>query len=371
MSRQLRGRLVTPEGVVAGSLHFGATIERLEPDPRASAGPLILPGFVDVHVHGGGGGDTMDGADGICTLARFHLRHGSTTLYPTTITNPWPKVVAALKAVREVREAADPELPGLPGAHLEGPFINPARLGAQPPNTLEPSLEAVEELLELDVVRLVTLAPEVPGALGAAQRFAEAGVRVSLGHSVADYATAQNFVSGLRARGGVVGFTHLYNAMSALQGRAPGVVGAALADAESYAELIFDGHHVHPGSFLAALAAKGDKLLFVTDAMRAAGLGDGESELGGQRVYIQRGVARLENGSLASSLLTQDQALRNAVGVGLDLPRVSRLLSATPAAYLGLGDRGRLEPGLRADLVVLDDDLRVQEVYVAGRRVVG
>ena len=166
-----------------------------------------------------------------------------------------------------------------------------------------------------------------------------------------------------------MGFTHLYNAMGGLAGRAPGIVGAALADREAWAELILDLHHVHPGAARAAWAAKGDLLILVTDAIRAAGRGDGETELGGQKVTVAGGAARLADGTLAGSVLTMDVALRNAVSIGVGLPRASHAASAAPAAYLGLEDRGQIEAGLRADLVVLGPELGVREVFVEGRPV--
>ena len=369
----LQGTLVTSQGAAPGQLRFGEKIEEVRFEEVSGATSLtqsfILPGFIDTHVHGGGGGDTMDGPVGVRKLAQFHLQHGTTTLYPTTITAPWASVVATLRGVQEVKEIDREVLPSLPGVHLEGPFISPKRLGAQPPFTLEPSTERVEEVLALGVVKLVTLAPEVPGALPAARRFAEAGVRVSIGHTTASFEQVQAFVREVRVAGGVVGFTHLYNAMGGLQGREPGVVGAAFVDQESYAELIFDTHHVHPGSFLAALSAKPERLHLITDGIRACGLNEGETELGGQRVVVKNGAARLPNGTLAGSILTLDQALRNAVLVGLPLKKVSQLLSEVPARYMGLNDRGTLEIGKRADLVVLDENLAVLEVYVAGQKV--
>jgi len=369
MTRTLTGRLVTPQGVLGGRLEFGAHIRRLA---RADVeGPFILPGFIDTHVHGGGGGDTMDGPEGVRALARLHLQHGTTTLLPTTMTNPWESILQALRGVKEVQADADPALPDLPGAHLEGPFISPKRLGAQPPFTLEPTPEQLDELLDLEVVKLGTLAPEVSGAVEAARRFARAGVRVSVGHTTASYEQVRALAGAVREVGGTVGFTHLYNAMGGLEGRAPGAVGAALADAEGYAELILDLHHVHAGSFLAAAAAKPGRLHLVTDGIRACGAGDGATELGGQRVVVKGGAARLEDGTLAGSVLTLDRALRNAVGAGVPLEGASRMLSGVPARYLGLADRGELAEGARADLVVLDEDLRVLEVYVAGRRLVG
>ncbi len=364
---RLCGQLVTPQGVRTGALEFDTHITEIT--DASGAERYILPGFIDTHVHGGGGGDTMDGAGGVRTLARFHVQHGTTTLYPATITNPWEKIIGALEGVKEVQREADRALPDLPGVHLEGPFISPYRLGAQPPLTLLPTPEHLDALLAPDVIRLVTLAPEIAGATEAARRFARAGVRVSVGHTVATYETVGTFAETVRNAGGTLGITHLYNAMGGLSGREPGIVGAALADREAYSELILDLHHVHPGSFLAALQAKPGRLHLMTDCIRAGGLGDGDTELGGQRVKVQNGAATLADGTIAGSTLTLGQALRNAVSLGVGLAQTSRMLSEIPARYMGLTDRGSLSEGKRADLVVLDSDLQVQAVYVAGRQV--
>lgn len=372
--RVLDGWIVERDGVRRGRVHFGARIERIDADgPLRTApsddAPRILPGFVDVHVHGGGGGDTMDGAEGVRTLARHHLAHGTTTLLPTTVTQSWPAVMAALDGVAEVRAEIGAELPDLPGAHLEGPFISPQRLGAQPPHAIPPLPERVREVLDAHIVRLVTIAPELDGAVEAARAFARAGVRVSVGHTRASADQVAELVRAVREVGGTAGFTHLFNAMGGMAGREPGIVGAALADREAYAELILDGHHVHHIAFLAARAAKPGRLLLVTDAMRASGLGDGPTELGGQRVTVAGGAAHLPDGTLAGSVLTLDAAVRRAVAAGLPLAEASALASAVPATYLGLDDRGTLEPGLRADMVVLNAGASVRQVYVAGREV--
>ncbi|MEJ2667322.1 MAG: amidohydrolase family protein [Deinococcales bacterium] len=393
MGDRLEGILALPEGLARGSVGFGEVIEAIDAEPvgdgdaalleelRGGDGRLVLPGFVDAHVHGGGGGDTMDGPDGVRTLARFHLSHGTTTLLPTTITNPWPDVMGALAGVRAVMDearsgdgrvgAADAPLPSIPGAHLEGPFISPRRLGAQPPMTLTPTPERIDELLAMDVLRVVTLAPEIDGALEAGRRLARAGVRVSIGHTAGGYDEARALATVVRAEGGCVGFTHLFNAMTGLGSRAPGTVGAALDDPEAFAELILDLHHVHVASFRAVLAAKRERLLLVTDAIRACGLDEGETELGGQRVRVEGGAARLASGTLAGSVLTLDRALRNAVAAGVPLAGASALVSGAAARYLGLDDRGVLAVGKRADLVLVDDDLQVRSVLVAGRRTGG
>ena len=228
----------------------------------------------------------------------------------------------------------------------------------------------MKEILELDIVKLVTIAPEIDGALDAARRFAESGVRVSVGHTCASYEEVTKLLELVKKAGGAVGFTHLYNAMGGLSGRDPGCVGAALADSAAYAELIFDTHHVHAGSFLSALNAKPGRLHLITDAIRASGLGSGETELGGQSVTVAQGAARLADGTLAGSVVTLEQSLRNAVAAGVPLPKASTLLSQVPADYLGLSDRGSLTVGKRADMVVLNERLEIQQVYVAGREVI-
>lgn len=374
-SQRLSGQLALPDGSVrAGTLVFSERIDHLELDNAVgSGGPFILPGFIDTHVHGGGGGDTMDGAEGVRTLARLHARHGTTSLLATTMTNPWENVLAALAGVREVMQAgplAGDTVEGgaeVLGAHLEGPFISPQRLGAQPPCTLEPTPERVQEVLAYGVIRALTIAPEQPGAFEAARAFAGAGVRVGVGHTVADADTVTEFLEVVAKAGGRSCATHLYNAMGGIQGREPGVAGAMMSDPHAFLEVILDFIHVHPASFRLACAAAPERTLLITDAMRAAGQGDGISELGGQKVIVKGGEARLEGGSLAGSVLTMDQALRNAVKAGLPLGTASRMASGIPAKSIGVTDRGELRAGLRADVVVLNDALEVQEVYLAGK----
>lgn len=368
--REVRGQVLLGGVLTPGRVTFADKIIQVTADASVREDALILPGFVDTHVHGGGGGDTMDGPEGVRLMARLHARHGTTTLLPTTMTNPWAHVLAALRGVYEVMQGGG--VPGgadIPGAHLEGPFISPLRLGAQPPCTVEPTPALVREVLTLDVLRAVTLAPEIPGALDAALAMAGAGVRIGVGHTRADASTTSAFLRAVHSAGGRTAATHLFNAMGGIEGRDPGVAGALLADPHACPEVILDGIHVHPTSFRLAAAAARDRVLLITDAMRAAGLGDGESELGGQRVTVRGGEARLDSGALAGSVLTMDQALRNAVAAGVPLPDASRMASLTPAQSVGLTDRGALQPGWRADVVVLTPDLQVQAVYVAGQEV--
>ena len=370
MVQVLAGQLVLPDGTLRGGrVEFNDSITKIELNDRTD-GPLIMPGFIDTHVHGGGNGDTMDGVNGIHTLARLHARHGTTTLLPTTMTNPWENVLNALQAVRDVMNAggvsggAD-----IVGAQLEGPFISPKRLGAQPPCTVRPTPGRVAEVLSFGVIRALTIAPEQEHAFEAGAMFARAGVRVGVGHTVADADTVTKFLKHVQQAGGRTCATHLYNAMGGIQGREPGVAAAVMSDPHTFLEVILDFVHVHPTSFRLACAAAPGRTMLITDAMRAAGMGDGISELGGQTVIVKNGEAHLESGSLAGSVLTMDAAFRNAVKAGVDVAQASRMASQIPANSIGLTDRGALQTGLRADLVVMDRELNVQQVFVAGEKV--
>jgi N-acetylglucosamine-6-phosphate deacetylase len=372
--KTLEGHILTPKGFVEGAITFdrgrvndvvGAPTE--EARVRESTLPIILPGFIDVHVHGGGGHDVMDGADSATRIAELHARHGTTSLLATTMTAPPSDLDAAFAALRPsftkgpegTRRAAARVL----GVHLEGPYINPGQLGAQPDFVRPLSLDELSRLNAVAPVRLITLAPEMPGHLDAIESLCAAGYKVQIGHSLASYEDGVDALSR-----GASGFTHLFNAMSGMHHRRPGLAGAALAHAE-YAELIPDMLHVHPGAIRAALRAI-PRLFCVTDSTAAAGMPDGDYRLGRQTVTKCLGGVRLADGTLAGSTLTMDQAFRNLVTqLGLSLEDAARRVSTFAADYLGLADRGRLEPGAWADAVVLDRDLEVMAVYTEGESV--
>jgi N-acetylglucosamine-6-phosphate deacetylase len=374
----LEGWILTPEGWVRGQLHIAqGRIARVDPAQRplaplqndppregSDAAPLIVPGFIDLHVHGGGGADTMEGGEALRTLARTHRRHGTTSLLATTMTAPWPEVQAAVRAVAARGVGVQPDESRVLGLHLEGPFLDPQRLGAQPPCTLALSTEAlIEAVLALHAqvpIRVLTLAPEQPGHLLAIPRLVAAGMRVQIGHSGATYEEA-----AVALEAGASGFTHLFNAMAPFHHRQPGAVGLALARA-THAECIPDLLHVHPGALLAARRAI-PGLYTVTDATAAAGMPDGAYRLGRQTVHRCLGAVRLADGTLAGSCLTMDQALRNWVQLGLSLQEACLRVSTLAAQYLGETDLGMLRPGAHADCVVLEPtSLTVQRVMVAG-----
>ncbi len=355
---ELRGRILTTEGWLEGGLVFSEHIERLVQGTAESR--IILPGFIDPHVHGGGGADVMEGEEATRRMARFHARHGTTTLLATTVTARPTAIEAALLGVSAVvREPNSGEARVL-GAHLEGPLISAEKLGAQPPYPLVPDLGLMKRWLGLAPVRVVTLAPEIPGAPSMVRFLHERGVRVQLGHSAGDYS------SGLVClQAGAEGFTHLFNAMTGLHHRVPGLVGLALEQAD-WAELITDGLHVDPAVVRVALKAI-PGLYVITDAVAAAGMPDGLYPLGSSMVNKRGEGVYTDAGSLAGSTLTMDQALRNLVGWGLPLNEAAARVSSFAADYLGLADWGRIQIGAPADLVVLSNDLQIEEVYVGGR----
>jgi N-acetylglucosamine-6-phosphate deacetylase len=369
-------RVCTPEGVWSpGWLRStGPSITALgpgEPPPASGAevvdasGLFLLPGFIDLHVHGGAGADVMDAEpDGLAAVARFHATHGVTSILPTTWAASEPAIADALRAIALATGPVEGGATIL-GAHLEGPWINPARCGAQDPAGIRPpDPEEARRLLGTGVVRLVALAPELPGAGAVIAECAGGGVRVAAGHTQASY---EDMVEAVRL--GVRHVTHTYNAMGGFGHREPGTVGAALALAELRCELIADGVHVHPGAMALLARAKGPGgVVLVSDATRAAGLPEGPVDLGGREAIHRRGAVRLPDGRLAGSALTLDVALvtfAQASGWGWgDLWRAS---SGNAAAALGLATKGSLVAGADADLVLIDDDGTVHLTVVEGR----
>jgi len=363
----LSGNILTPEGWIHGMLSFEngriTSISGNAADPAKNAEPYILPGFIDLHVHGGGGADVMEAGDAIETIARTHARFGTTSLLATTMTAPRDELMRVVAGLGDVARIRTPGGARVLGVHLEGPYINPGKLGAQPDAAVSAALDEVLKYLSIAPIRVVTVAPEIAGHIEIISEISARGVRVQLGHSLATY---EEGVAALKH--GACGFTHLFNAMSPLHHRNPGLVGAALAHAE-YAEIIPDLLHVHPGAIRAAMRAI-PRLYVVTDSTSATAMPDGEYRLGSQHVTKCLGGVRLADGTLAGSTLTMELALRNLVSLGFPIADVSARLSRYAADYLGVEDRGRLVRGAWADVVVFDRELALTATYVEGESIV-
>jgi N-acetylglucosamine-6-phosphate deacetylase len=331
----------------------------------------LVPGFIDCHVHGGGGAqcNTAD-PDEVAAVARFHAEHGTTGLVATTVAASVDELCVSLDAI--ARCAESPAGATVLGAHLEGPFLSGVRPGAMDPETfLAPDLAVLSELLAAGHGRVLvmTVAPELPGALELIELLVRAGVVASVGHTDATYAEADAAV-----RAGVRGATHVFNAMRPFDHREPGVLGAVLDAVDVSCELICDGVHAEPAALRLVHRAKGTAgVRLVTDATEAAGMPDGEYRLGGLRMTVLAGRATIAGGgSIAGSTLTMDAAVRNAVRVlRVGVGEAIAMASTNPARLLGLGDRkGAISVGMDADLVALDDGLFVRGTMVGGSWVV-
>jgi N-acetylglucosamine-6-phosphate deacetylase len=348
----------------------GASWRELHPEPTTivdAAGRIVTPGFVDIHVHGGGGASVTDGVQAIQESLLLHRRHGTTRSVVSLVTAPISSLVSQLHEIREVM-AADPLVIG---SHLEGPFLAREFKGAHDPQLLvAPTERSVAELLAAadGTLRQVTLAPELPGGLDAVREFVRAGTAVAVGHTQADYDVARGAFDA-----GASILTHAFNGMKGIHHRAPGPVIAAIDDGGVSVELIGDGTHVAaPVARILASMVPG-RLCLVTDAMAAAGKGDGDYLLGSLGVRVTNGIARLRDGdSIAGSTLTMDAALRFAVTeLRLDLASAVAAVTSSPARALALEDRfGSLGAGYPADAVLLDKSLAVQRVWADGLELV-
>jgi N-acetylglucosamine-6-phosphate deacetylase len=328
---------------------------------------IVVPGFIDVHVHGGQGYDAQDATtDAIQQIASFHLRHGTTALLPTVAAGPPAVMEAVLLAIKNYQKQPPHSGAGVLGAHFEGPFLNPLQAGAQNPLYLrKPNLTEVRRWFQVggNTLRLITLAPELPGITSLMPLFKANKVIVAAGHSVATYQEIKTAVNS-----GLKHITHTFNATGVFHQREPGIIGAALSLPELSTEIIADGRHVHPALIKILYQCKKQKMMLVTDAIRGAGMSDGQYYFADQPVFIKKGSAYLLNGTLAGSTLTMDAAVRYIVRqVGFSLPQAIALASTNPARLLGLQHcKGTIAPGMDADLVLLNSRLVPRIVLVAG-----
>ncbi|MEO8680719.1 MAG: N-acetylglucosamine-6-phosphate deacetylase [Vicinamibacterales bacterium] len=383
----LPGRVLHGGTLIIDAGRIVAIEPRIVDGPEAAtridlSGHVIVPGFIDVHVHGVEGIDVLDGAAAVAAVARRLPRYGVTAFCPTSVACEPAALSTLLASVSAAQQQAPVQSSRVLGAHLESNFINPEWKGAQPAGCLRVPLSKAEsqrqkadgEFTGRDIlaviarhrsgIGIITLAPELPGGIDLVRELVAAGHRVSIGHTGATYEQARDAIAA-----GVSQATHLFNRMSPITARSPGVVGAVLESDAVAAEIICDAFHVHPSLVALAVRAKSTRLVMaITDGTAGSGLPAGSrARLGSQSIVVTEKSALLEDGTLAGSILTMDGAFRMLVErLGLALPEAARMCASTPAERLGLADCGRLEAGLLADLTVLDAGLRVRQTYVSG-----
>lgn len=379
MKALVNGRLILPDGlytdrvllmdkrilgIVAADSFDGIGMEEI----IDVHGQYISPGFIDVHIHGSGGCDTMDGEiEALRAISKTIMKYGTTGFLPTTMTMKLETIYRALDTVREAL-SADGMGAAILGAHLEGPFINKQFKGAQKEGyILRPQYDYIKDYL--DIIRIITLAPEMEGSIDFIKEIKEKSSAVlSIGHTAATYEEAMEAIEF-----GISHCTHLFNAMTPLHHRNPGVVGAVFNSSIS-CELIADKIHLHPEIFKLLLRIKGeDSLVLVTDAIRAGCMKEGCYDLGGQEVTVREGRAQLANGSLAGSVLTLNKAVKNFLeATGAPIRQVIKLVSQNPARLIGMEDRkGSIDIGKDADIVVFDENIDVKQVFIEGSRRIG
>jgi N-acetylglucosamine-6-phosphate deacetylase len=381
----IRGRVVTPTGVISDGVVAiaGDRIADVRPatgraadrtaDRTADHGagrrvaarrvPWILPGFVDIHVHGGGGASFTSGdPDQARAAVAFHARHGTTTMLASLVTAPAEHLRTALAGLSPLVDGGV-----LVGIHLEGPYLSTVRRGAHDPAHLrDPDLAELTGLLDQGGVRMVTLAPERAGAIEAIRLLRSRGVLAAVGHTDASYEQTRAAIEA-----GATVATHLCNGMRPAHHREPGPITALLDAADVVCEQIADGVHLHEGMLRHVVRVAGpDRVALVTDAVAAAGMPDGEYELGGRPVTVSDGVARAADGAIAGSTGTMDAAVRHLIHCGISIVDAATMAATTPARVLGVdAEVGSVVAGRRADLVLMDDDLRVLDVLWAGAAV--
>ena len=361
------GIVKTNIGIENGRIAYIGNEENIEPIFETDG--IVVPGFIDEHIHGAGGADAMDGTvEALQTISEFLAREGTTGFLATTMTQSPENITNALKAVKKVREKGEYKGAEVLGVHLEGPFISPKHVGAQPLEYVAtPDAELFDKYNEASgkSIKIVTLAPEVEGGLGLVKHLSNIGVVASVGHTGGKYADVVNAVAA-----GATNVTHTYNAQTGLHHREAGVVGAAMLLDELNCEMICDTIHVSvPAIKLVIKNKPHDKYTLITDAMRAKGMPDGKSELGGQEVFVNNGEARLADGTLAGSVLKMNVAVKNLVEkAGVPFTDAIDFATYNPAKNIGvLNERGTIEVGKRADLTVLNSDFEVLYTLVNGK----
>ena len=357
--KKITGKIVNHDSSFIGNLTFDNKIKDIEKISSDHFDQIIIPGFVDLHCHGGNGFDVMEGGKSIENMANYHLRHGTTSIMPTTWTNTFEETNKALEGFDDILKFNSNIL----GVHLEGPFINPNKLGAQPNLTQKPSEEFIKKISENNSIKIITIAPEMEGMEDFINFLSKSNIKVQFGHSLADYKCCENYMNQYQ-----IGFTHLYNAMSGNNHRKPGVLSAALEKGK-FAEIICDNIHVSEQSIkIAKKCIPG--LYAITDAINASGLKDGEYIFAKNKIVKQNNSVKIKkDNTLAGSIITMNQTFINLIKMNFSIEEAVELTSYNASRYLNLSNIGVIENECKSNFLVLDKDYNLKDVYLDGNKI--
>ena len=356
---KVSGKIINHNSTCIGDVYFNEKINELKINDSDDYDNIIIPGFIDLHCHGGNGFDVMEGSKSIIEMSKYHLRHGTTSIMPTTWTNTLKNTILALKGFNEIKN----DNQNILGIHLEGPFINPNKLGAQPNLTEKPSLDFIKKILEISDVKIITLAPEIDGMQEFINDLVNLNIKVQFGHTLADFSCCDKIMKDYE-----VGFTHLYNAMSGNNHRSPGVLSAALSKGK-YAEIICDNIHVSKEAIkIAKKCIPG--LYAITDSINASGLNDGEYIFAKNNIRKENNSVKIKSDdTLAGSIVTMDQTFKNLISMDFSLEEAVALTSYNASKYLNLDNIGIIQKNFLSNFLILDEEFNLKEVYLRGKKI--
>ena len=356
---KVSGKIINHNSTCIGDVYFNEKINELKINDSDDYDNIIIPGFIDLHCHGGNGFDVMEGSKSIIEMSKYHLRHGTTSIMPTTWTNTLKNTILALKGFNEIKN----DNQNILGIHLEGPFINPNKLGAQPNLTEKPSLDFIKKILEISDVKIITLAPEIDEMQEFINDLVNLNIKVQFGHTLADFSCCDKIMKDYE-----VGFTHLYNAMSGNNHRSPGVLSAALSKGK-YAEIICDNIHVSKEAIkIAKKCIPG--LYAITDSINASGLNDGEYIFAKNNIRKENNSVKIKSDdTLAGSIVTMDQTFKNLISMDFSLEEAVALTSYNASKYLNLDNIGIIQKNFLSNFLILDKEFNLKEVYLRGKKI--
>ena len=357
----LSGKIINHDNSFNGNIVFDKKIISLEKTQKETSNKIIIPGFIDLHCHGGNGHDTMQGLNSIIKMSQYHLSNGTTTLMPTTITSYQTELLNSLDGFDDYLNN-NKFLTNISGIHLEGPFINSKKLGAQPSKTISPSIEFIKKIQKIVKIKIMTLAPELYGSEKVIDYLFKNKIKVQFGHSIADYACCYKHMKSRK-----VGFTHLFNAMSGADSRKPGLVTAALKHA-NFSEIICDLIHVDEANIKLANKCI-ENLYSISDSICATGLDDGFYKFAGHNIEKKQGKALIDNKILAGSVINMHDSFKNLLKINFSFEEAVAMTSYNASKYIEEKNIGKIDIGYFSNILVLDNNLDIKEIYLYGNLV--